>query len=66
MKKWEYKVIEFKARGAMGGLVEINKIEATLNRLGKSGWELTTSYSTSADFGSSRKLVYMLKREVTV
>ena len=63
MTKWEYKVIEFDARGAMGGLIDQEKMELKLNELGKDGWELVTSYSTNQGYGSSRKLVYTLKRE---
>ena len=63
MTKWEYKVIEFDSRGAMGGLIDQEKMELKLNELGKDGWELITAYSTNQGYGSSRKLVYTLKRE---
>jgi hypothetical protein len=63
MTKWEYKVVEFDARGALGGLIDQEKMELKLNELGREGWELVTSYSTQQGYGSSRKLVYTFKRE---
>ena len=63
MTKWEYRVIEFDSHGMMGGLVDCEKIELKLNELGKDGWELVSSYPTQQGYGSSRKLIYTLKRE---
>lgn len=63
MAKWEYRVVEFQSTGALGGLVNTEEIEKALNELGEKGWEVTTSYSTSAGYGATRKLVYTLKKE---
>jgi hypothetical protein len=63
MVKWEYKVVEFNSGGFMGGQINTQEIESRLNELGKLGWELVTSYSTNAGYGSTRKVVYTLKKE---
>jgi GTP-sensing pleiotropic transcriptional regulator CodY len=61
MSKWEYKLIEFKASGFIGGLIDLKAIQHELNKLGKKGWELTAAYTTNGT-GSTRKVVYNLKR----
>lgn len=61
MTKWEYKVIEFKATGFIGGLIDLKVIQHELNKLGKKGWELSSAYTTTGTT-STRKVVYNLKR----
>lgn len=63
MKKWIYKVIEFNTTGLMGGIVQTNNIESKLNELGEFGWEVVAGHTTTQDFGSSRKVIYTLKKE---
>ncbi|MEA2077524.1 MAG: DUF4177 domain-containing protein [Candidatus Marinimicrobia bacterium] len=43
--------------------MNITEVETRLNELGKLGWELVGSYSTNFGYGSTRKLVYTLKKE---
>ena len=63
MKKWIYKVIEFNTTGLMGGVVNTNYIESRLNELGEFGWEVVSGHTTAQDFGSSRRVIYTLKKE---
>lgn len=49
--KYEYKVVGFRNEGSMG-------VQSTLNRLGKQGWEITTStHAGSLDFAKNRYTV---------
>ena len=51
MTTWEYKTIQVKAHGFLGGLVDIDDFDSKLNELGQLGWELVTS-TTLAQSGS--------------
>ena len=64
MKKWSYKVLEFRTKGIFGGSISTNYIEYMLNQLGETGWEVVTGHTTTQDFGSSRAIIYTLKKEV--
>jgi len=63
MKMCEYKVVEFVSRGMKGRLIKPLDIEKKLNELGQLGWELVTSFSINAGYGSTRKVIYTLKKE---
>lgn len=58
MKKWEYKVINLKAKGVTN-LVLSKEDEDVLNKLGEQGWELVSSAPTV----NGRTICCMLKRE---
>jgi len=62
--KWEYKTIKVDTKGFTGGKFDQNSFEQLLNGLGQQGWELTNSFVTNQDFGSSRHIVAILKRPI--
>lgn len=62
MNIWEYKTIQIKTHGALGGLVDTDNLDSKLNELGKLGWELVSSSTTTQDFGSSRRIIAIFKR----
>ncbi|GKX31940.1 hypothetical protein SH1V18_44200 [Vallitalea longa] len=64
MKKWEYLVLKFDSHGITGGKVNTDEIENKLNRLGKDGWEVATTFTTNQSYGNTLFVVYTLKREI--
>ncbi|WP_170065642.1 hypothetical protein [Clostridium vincentii] len=40
-----------------------NEMEEKLNKLGEVGWEVVSGYTTTRDFGASRRVIYTLKKE---
>ncbi|QEK12387.1 DUF4177 domain-containing protein [Crassaminicella thermophila] len=58
MKKWEYKIINLRAKGVTN-LVLSKEDEEELNKLGDEGWELVSSVPTV----NGRTICCMLKRE---
>ncbi len=64
MKKWNYKVVEFDTKSSfMGGKVDRQMIENQLNELGKKGWEVISSFTTTQGNGYTRKIIYTCKKE---
>lgn len=63
MIQWEYKTIEFETKGFSGGLLDIGELNDSLNRYGNDGWELVNCFTTNKDYGSSRKVIAVLKRQ---
>lgn len=63
MKQYEYKTISTDAKGFLGGKVDIESFEAQLNELGAQGWELVETLASNQDFGSTRYIVSIFKRE---
>ena len=62
MKRWEYQVVKFETGGLLGGIVDGEQIQRTLNTLGESGWEVATTSDTAMQNGATRDLVVILKR----
>jgi hypothetical protein len=62
MTTWEYKTIQVKTHGALGGLVDIDDFDSKLNELGQLGWELVTSTTVTQDLGSARRILAIFKR----
>lgn len=58
MKKWEYRILNFKAKGVTN-LVLSKEDEDELNKFGEEGWELATSAPTV----NGRTICCILKRE---
>ncbi|MFZ5966487.1 MAG: DUF4177 domain-containing protein [Bacillota bacterium] len=58
MAKWEYKIINFKTKGATN-LVLSREDEDELNKLGDLGWELVTSAPTV----NGRTICCILKKQ---
>ncbi len=63
--KWEYKVLSLEASGfwSGGGKIDLDKYEATLNELGKDGWELVSSFDTNKNYGETKNVISIFKRE---
>ena len=61
--RWEYKTLKLPAsKGFMGGRFDQDQLDAQLNELGKSGWELVAAFGTALGHGSSREIVAVFKR----
>ncbi|HHV98956.1 MAG TPA: DUF4177 domain-containing protein [Clostridiaceae bacterium] len=66
MDKWEYKTIEFKTKGFVGGLLDISAFNEALNNCGRDGWELVSCFDTNQSYGASRKVIAVFKRQKPV
>lgn len=64
MKKFEYKLMKTDAKGILGGKVNIEELEYDLNQLGQQGWELMENIGMNQDYGSTRYLISVFKREI--
>ncbi len=62
MIQWEYKTVKLQTSGFLGGKVDEQELQSTLNDLGFEGWELVSSFDTSMSQGSSREVVLIFKR----
>lgn len=64
MKKWEYKTESYVPSGFVGGKVNLSEFNNELNRLGHEGWELVNAVSVALDYGRTRKILIIFKREI--
>ncbi|MBQ6172256.1 MAG: DUF4177 domain-containing protein [Clostridia bacterium] len=64
MEKFEYKAVFYDTKGFFGGRVDENKLTAELNALGREGWEMVSSTTTSQSYGSSVGIVCIFKRKI--
>jgi len=62
MDKWEYKTVQFEAKGFMGGILDLQSFQGELNDLGREGWELVTCFDTNMSQGQSRYVIAVFKR----
>lgn len=60
--RWEYKTIKQKAKGFFGGKLDEFRLEATMNELGRDGWELAAAFDTNEGYGRTRDVVIIFKR----
>ena len=60
--RWEYKTVKLAARGWMGGRIDIEKLDLTMNDLGAQGWELCVALDTDVVSGGTRDVVGIFKR----
>lgn len=63
MARWEYRTIEFDTTGFMGGILNVNDFNRTLNDYGREGWELVSCFDTNQSQGASRKVIAVMKRQ---
>lgn len=66
MIQWEYKTIEFEAKGFVGGILDISTFNESLNNFGRDGWELVSCFDTNQAYGASRKVIAVFKRQKLV
>ena len=64
MNNYEYKLLNTAAKGLMGGKVDLQSMSVELNQLGQDGWELIEIISSNQDFGSTRYIISVFKREI--
>ncbi len=62
MQKWEYKTVKFKTKGFGGGILDSEKYNEQLNKLGDDGWELISSFTTNQMEGITREVIAVLKK----
>ena len=63
--KWEYLTIKFETSGwLLGGILDAQKFNDHLNRLGQQGWELVSVFDTNMGYGQTRDVVAVLKRRL--
>ena len=61
--KWEYMTIKFETSGwLLGGILDAQKFNDHLNRLGQQGWELVSVFDTNMGYGQTRDVVAVLKK----
>jgi len=61
-QQWEYRTIRIATGGFLGGKVEVDEFDRSLNELGREGWELVAAFDTSQGFGQSSDVVAVFKR----
>lgn len=60
--KWEYKTIKLVAKGLMGGKIDPDQLDQTMNELGAQGWELGAAFDTDVAGGGTRDVIVIFKR----
>jgi hypothetical protein len=63
--KWEYKTIKLKTRGFSGGNFDERELDSMMNEYGSQGWELVAGFDTNKNYGESRDVVIIFKRQIT-
>ncbi len=58
----EYKTISLRTGGFLGGKINQEDFEQTLNGAGREGWELVSVFDTSQGSGQARDVVAVFKR----
>ncbi|HYE09430.1 MAG TPA: DUF4177 domain-containing protein [Patescibacteria group bacterium] len=66
MERWEYKTIKVNTKGFAGGILEIQEFDNELNKMGSEGWELVSCFDTNQSHGSSREVVAVFKRKMSI
>jgi Domain of unknown function (DUF4177) len=61
-QQWEYKTVKVDTYGFLGGILDTNKFDSELNRLGQQGWELVSTFDTNMNNGVSREAIAVFKR----
>ena len=62
---WEYKSIKLATSGIFGGKVDLERLDAELNELGRQGWEVVTAFGTNMSGGDSREVIVTFKRPMS-
>jgi hypothetical protein len=64
MDRWQYQTVQFETKGFLGGILDLDAFQDTLNQLGSQGWELVTCFDTNMSEGQSRYVIAVFKRKV--
>lgn len=62
---WEYKTLLLSIAGFATPKVDPAAINASLNDLGRDGWELVSAFDTNAGAGASYQLIAIFKRALS-
>ncbi|MBT5613124.1 MAG: DUF4177 domain-containing protein [Lentisphaerae bacterium] len=63
---WEYRTIKIDAKGwFVGGKVDEQSLDQSMNDLGRDGWELVTALDTNTEGGASRHILAIFKRHAS-
>jgi hypothetical protein len=65
MKKYEYQTQLIDAKGVLGGKIEAEEFNQSLNEMGSQGWELIEMSASNQSYGSTRYIICVFKRELT-
>ena len=63
MECWQYQVVRFGSGDFLGGRIDADQLEAKLNFLGRSGWELVSIIDSIAPRDQSLEIVVTFKRK---
>jgi hypothetical protein len=61
--RWEYKTVKMATSGLLGGKLNTEEFDRTLNELGRDGWDLISAFDTNQGSGQTRDVVAVLKRQ---
>ena len=61
---FEYKLVSHKAKGFLGGKVDIEQMTKEYNSYGKDGWELVSVMDTNKSYGESNLVIAIFKKEI--
>lgn len=64
MKRFEYKTVQVKPKGAWGAKFDIDEINKMLNEMGSQGWELLFIEQQKINYGNTACFLYTFKREI--
>jgi hypothetical protein len=62
MVTWEYKTLKQATGGFVGGKLDVEELDAVLNKYGSAGWEVVSAFDTNQSNGASRDVIVILKR----
>lgn len=66
MERWEYRTLKMQTTGFLGGILDTSSFDNELNKMGSEGWELVSCFDTSQSQGSSREVIAVFKRKMSI
>jgi hypothetical protein len=61
--RWEYQTFKIEPGGFLGGKVNLDGLQSSLDHAGAEGWELVSTFQTSQG-QRTREVVFVFKRPV--
>ncbi|KAA3612916.1 MAG: DUF4177 domain-containing protein [Planctomycetota bacterium] len=61
-QKWEYQSLRLDPGGFLGGKVNQQELDDSMNRMGERGWELVAAFDTNQGQGATRHIILLFKR----